>query len=368
MKHKRQKQAQKVMTFFEKHFGITPPYNIMVDATFVKEALRNKVNIWDQLPKYLGGDVRLFTTACALKELEAFGKLLYGPLKVMRNYKVAPCPHKEFGVDPVDCLRKTIKRSHPDYTTCTPGQGDVSKARGLKKFFIATQHGALSRKTQATAGVPGLYLHGNAVVLDPISAPSQTAADAVRQHTMVPAHEADLTALFLREGLTMTEDGPIHHKKKLKGPNPLSVLKKSRRLAPLSRRDKIRERRKWRRVRKRKGGELSPLEELMMAELLEEDAVGWEGVVYRRKSIAQLRQELSGSDLITQLNVSLPPPQPKYIMARNLKAVDRCALKQDLTTRLSSLTSSTLTAAALDSKSPSLMGACGAAGSRISGN
>ncbi|KAL8605767.1 hypothetical protein ACOMHN_066349 [Nucella lapillus] len=36
-------------------------------------------------------------------------------------------------------------------------------------------------------------------------------------------------------------------------------------------------------------------------------------------------------------------------MARNLKAVDRCALKQDLTTRLSSLTSSTLTAAALDS-------------------
>ncbi|KAL8569982.1 hypothetical protein ACOMHN_056414 [Nucella lapillus] len=45
--------------------------------------------------------------------------------------------------------------------------------------------------------------------------------------------------------------------------------------------------------------------------------------------------------VISHLNVSLPPPQPKYIMAHNLKAVDRCALKQDLTTRLSSLTSST---------------------------
>ncbi|KAL8614898.1 hypothetical protein ACOMHN_042856 [Nucella lapillus] len=42
-------------------------------------------------------------------------------------------------------------------------------------------------------------------------------------------------------------------------------------------------------------------------------------------------------------------------MARNLKAVDRCALKQDLTTRLSSLTSSTLTAATLDSVMTSVL-------------
>ncbi|KAL8573033.1 hypothetical protein ACOMHN_010463 [Nucella lapillus] len=59
--------------------------------------------------------------------------------------------------------------------------------------------------------------------------------------------------------------------------------------------------------------------------------------------------------VISQLNVSLPPPQPKYIMARNLKAVDRCALKQDLTIRLSSMTSSTLTASALDSAMTSVL-------------
>lgn len=73
MKHKRQKHAKKVMTFYEKHFGLTPPYNILVDATFVKEALANKVNIWDQLPNYLCANVRLYTTTCALRELEAFG-------------------------------------------------------------------------------------------------------------------------------------------------------------------------------------------------------------------------------------------------------------------------------------------------------
>ncbi|KAL8612647.1 hypothetical protein ACOMHN_044588 [Nucella lapillus] len=41
--------------------------------------------------------------------------------------------------------------------------------------------------------------------------------------------------------------------------------------------------------------------------------------------------------------------------ARNVRAVDRCALKQDLTTRLSSLTSSTLTAATLDSVMTSVL-------------
>ncbi|KAL8563834.1 hypothetical protein ACOMHN_061958 [Nucella lapillus] len=42
-------------------------------------------------------------------------------------------------------------------------------------------------------------------------------------------------------------------------------------------------------------------------------------------------------------------------MARNLKAVDGCALKQDLTTSLSSMTSSTLTAATLDSVMTSVL-------------
>ncbi|XP_076455974.1 rRNA-processing protein UTP23 homolog [Babylonia areolata] len=296
MKHKRQKQAHKAMVFFEKNFGITPPYNIMVDATFVKEALKNKVNIWDQLPRYLGGDVRLYTTSCALKELEAFGKLLYGPLKVMRDYKISACPHKEFGVDPVDCLRKTIKRSHPNYDP-SKGKEEVEekKAKDLKKFFIATQHRDLAVKVERTPGVPVLYLHGNAIILDRISDASLEAAGTLRQTSMVPVHERDLKALFEKEGLSLEEEGPTHRKKKLKGPNPLSVLKKRGGPMVLSRAEKIRERRKWRRVRKRKGGELSPLQELMMRELLVEDSLGWEGVIYQRKSIAELKEELANN-------------------------------------------------------------------------
>jgi rRNA-processing protein FCF1 len=74
MKHKRQKQAKKVMTFYKHHFGLEPPYNVIVDASFVREALRNKVDIWTQMPHYLCATVRLFTTTCALREIEAFGK------------------------------------------------------------------------------------------------------------------------------------------------------------------------------------------------------------------------------------------------------------------------------------------------------
>ena len=63
---------------------------------------------------------------------------MYGPLKVMREYKVAACPHQVHGVDPVDCLRKTAKRSHPDYAR---QQTEIEREKKGKKrqFFIATQ-------------------------------------------------------------------------------------------------------------------------------------------------------------------------------------------------------------------------------------
>ena len=144
-------------------------------------------------------------------------------------------------------------------------------------------------------GVPILYLHGNAVILEKESDATKKAAGIIVKQHLVPQHEEEaLEAALEREGIVLEYDGPIHHKKKLKGPNPLSTLK--RRPMSLSRREKIQERRKWRRVRKRKGGQLSPLQELMMRELLVEDELGWKGIVYRRKTIAQLEDELGGND------------------------------------------------------------------------
>lgn len=74
MKTKRVKHVRKALTFYRNYFDIKPPYEVLVDGTFCKAALTNKINILDQTPKYLKAEVKLQTTKCVLSECEAFGK------------------------------------------------------------------------------------------------------------------------------------------------------------------------------------------------------------------------------------------------------------------------------------------------------
>lgn len=287
-----------MMTFYRHHFGIEPPYNVIIDASFVREALKHKVDIWTQMPNYLCATVRLYTTSCALKEMEAFGKLLYGCLKVMKEYRVAPCPHKDHGVDPVDCLKKTVKKSHLVSVSKEEEKKSNATAKPWKRkrqYFLATQHDELARKVRQIPGVPILYLHRNAMQLEKTSEATLKAAGIVTQEKLVPKHEQEtLEDLLQKEGIHIEQDGPIHHKKKLKGPNPLSVLKKRSGLKPLSKQQKISERRKWRKVRKLKKFPLpGTLQDLMLQEFALESLLGEKGMIYHRKRIGELIEKVT---------------------------------------------------------------------------
>ena len=73
MKVKRYKHCRKVLTFYQKNFGFSVPYKVLIDGTFCKAALKFKVNIREQLPKYFQSEVQLCTTECATAECEALG-------------------------------------------------------------------------------------------------------------------------------------------------------------------------------------------------------------------------------------------------------------------------------------------------------
>lgn len=100
---KRQKQVRKSLAFYKKNFGYSPPYYVLVDGTFCRAALKQKINIREQLPKYLEAEVNICTTQCILDECEAFGKTLY-----MYNYGVwiGPLqkPNKMFKMSPITQL------------------------------------------------------------------------------------------------------------------------------------------------------------------------------------------------------------------------------------------------------------------------
>lgn len=75
MKVRRYKKARGIITFFKKNFGFRAPFQVVLDGTFCQIALTQKVNLREQIPKYLGDEVRLLTTSCVLNELENLGKV-----------------------------------------------------------------------------------------------------------------------------------------------------------------------------------------------------------------------------------------------------------------------------------------------------
>merc|ERR1712168_1102844 len=138
-------------------------------------ALKAKVNIAEDLPKYLchaGAkqssstqtenhhgepdnvpssslpyNCEILTTNCCLKELEDLGPPGHGALCVLRQYTIKPCGHAE-PIPPVHCLLSILKGGNP-------GQ-----------FILASMHDELKQKAQNIAQVPILYLNGPAPVLE----------------------------------------------------------------------------------------------------------------------------------------------------------------------------------------------------------
>lgn len=74
MRIKRLKRASKRLSYYKNCFNFHPPYQIIIDGTISQVALKNKINLQEQMPKYLGDEVKMFSTACVITELDKLGK------------------------------------------------------------------------------------------------------------------------------------------------------------------------------------------------------------------------------------------------------------------------------------------------------
>jgi U3 small nucleolar RNA-associated protein 23 len=180
MKVKRQKHVRKALLFYRNNLGYTPPYHILIDGTFCKAALKFKINISEQLPKYMQAEVKIRTTQCVLAECELFGTMLYGPLKVLRQFPVKPCGH-ETPKSPVNCLKRM-----------------VTGHKCAEKFIVATQDQLLSDKLRKLH-VPLLFISHNAITLEAPSASALDTAEAKVKANLCPTNEfTSLAALKSR--------------------------------------------------------------------------------------------------------------------------------------------------------------------------
>ncbi|XP_014459347.2 rRNA-processing protein UTP23 homolog isoform X1 [Alligator mississippiensis] len=212
MKITRQKHAKKHVGFYKYNFQVREPFQVLLDGTFCQAALRNKIQIREQLPGYLGGATQLCTTRCVLKELESLGKELYGAKLIAQRFQVRHCSHFEDPVSGSACLLSMIQDGNPHH------------------YFIATQDQDLAKKVKKKPGVPLLFIIQNTIVLDKPSPKSLAFVQAVQANQLVPEHQKQsLKQLKEKEGLGK-EEKEKRKRKRVGGPNPLSCLKKKKKV------------------------------------------------------------------------------------------------------------------------------------------
>ncbi|KAK2537174.1 rRNA-processing protein UTP23 homolog [Columba livia] len=211
MKVTRQKHAKKIMGFYKHNFHFREPFQVLLDGTFCQAALRNKIQIREQLPGYLGGAVQFCTTRCVLKELESLGKALYGAKLIAQRFEVRNCSHHKDPVSGSVCLLSMIEDGNPHH------------------FFIATQDQDLANKVKKKAGIPLLFIIQNTMVLDKPSPKSLAFVQKLQMNQLVPEHQKQsIVELKEKEGLVKQEGEKRRKRKRAGGPNPLSCLKKKK--------------------------------------------------------------------------------------------------------------------------------------------
>ncbi|GAB0181691.1 rRNA-processing protein UTP23 homolog [Grus americana] len=211
MKVTRQKHAKKNMGFYKHNFHFREPFQVLLDGTFCQAALRNKIQIREQLPGYLDGATQLCTTRCVLKELESLGKALYGAKLIAQRFQVRNCSHHKDPVSGSVCLLSMIEEGNPHH------------------YFIATQDQDLANKVKKKAGVPLLFIIQNTMVLDKPSPKSLAFVQKLQMNQLVPEHQKEsIVQLKEKEGLAKQEGEKRRKRKRAGGPNPLSCLKKKK--------------------------------------------------------------------------------------------------------------------------------------------
>ncbi|XP_030512202.1 rRNA-processing protein UTP23 homolog [Rhodamnia argentea] len=243
MRVRKQRRHRKAVRFYTACFGFRQPFRVLCDGTFVHNLVVNKIAPADKaISDILSAPVKLYTTRCVLNELRRLGDSHAHSLEATKNLVITRCDHE--GRKKADsCILEIIGEKNPQH------------------FFVATQDTDLRRKLLEIPGVPAIYGLRNALFLEQ---PSASQRQFVKTSEEGRLHMTELEHKMLKRRTTNilgtkesadssdeqedfgernmessvvtklqavkkeigVKDKVQFKRKKAKGPNPLSCLKK----------------------------------------------------------------------------------------------------------------------------------------------
>lgn len=159
----RAKQTRKYLRFFQIVFGLTAPYNVILDGNFVYTLMKLKLDLRDRLLKLLqGNEVKYFMLSSAFNELKAVGAKTKAAVDFVRAFCDIIDETTVVGSfeTPGECLQAYLEQEHRN-------------PRSGRKYLVATQDRDLRTAVAKIPGVPIIFANKVSVVLEPPSASSK---------------------------------------------------------------------------------------------------------------------------------------------------------------------------------------------------
>lgn len=205
MKIKRYKQVRKYCAYYKLNFKFRAPYRIVLDKELLQAAVIGKVLLRDQIPKLMQAETKIFITRCILEDLRKGGREYKGASQIGSSLPFLKCRHGKGFRESKICVWHLLAHGNPDF------------------LMVGAQDVELRRMVRGLPGVPTLYINGSVPIMEPPSRDTKTQQSAVlKAHSSVSASEQKVLDVIT------PSNEPRFKKKKIKGPNPLSVKKKKR--------------------------------------------------------------------------------------------------------------------------------------------
>ncbi|TMW94182.1 hypothetical protein EJD97_010650, partial [Solanum chilense] len=247
---KKQKQHKKALKFYKTCFGFREPFKILCDGTLVCTLVVKDIPLKTALENSLGARVELFTTRCLLAELEFV--LLSKTLEAESLLPISKALEAAKSLCTVArCGHKTWKRAEDCIT-------EVIGQKNSQNFVVATEDGHLRGRLRKIPRVPLISAVGEKLFLgEPSRSQYQFAesseaerlrmayqeyimknrrlSDDKQGNSSVASEEkthdvsqAQIIKKNVKRNGSDVKDKVCFKRKKAKGPNPLSVLKKKK--------------------------------------------------------------------------------------------------------------------------------------------
>ncbi|GAA6018377.1 hypothetical protein JCM11491_005950 [Sporobolomyces phaffii] len=232
MRQKRVKGYRKVMQLYCAAFGFREPYQLLVDAAFLRSCVQQKLDFTARLQDVLQGTVKPMITQCCIQALYDQGPEGQAAVDLAKEFERRKCNHLKPRPES-ECLES------------------VCRDENRNRYVVATQSTELRSSLRKVPGTPIVYIARSVVLLESPSdqtlakkhametsklhAPAAELAllsgkplvEPRSRSTSPPASDDDKDA----DSSTTTAAAEPKKKKKQrgpKGPNPLSVPKKKK--------------------------------------------------------------------------------------------------------------------------------------------